>query len=134
MSLSAFYGFGGDTIFSNTTTSDATGSAYKITPSRTDDVEADRFEAAFVGVQVMTGSSTPTTDLTLQMSADGTNWFDATSFTQLTSSTLSKNEPKVPAIQAAYVRVKKTHSGTISTYSGSVKIVANGAFKITVVT
>ena len=132
MSISSFYGHGGDTIFDSTSVSTpVTGDAYKITPSRSDDVVADRFEMCFVIDHTITGSSTPTTDVTLQMSVDGTSWFDAAAFTQLTSSTLTKVEPKVPAIQAAYVRVKKTTSGTIATYTSKVKIIANGAFRIT---
>lgn len=133
MAISAAYLFGGTVIYSSTAVGSETGAAYLIVPSPDDDVSGDRFEMYFWATQTMTGSSTPTMDLKLQFSPDNTNWYDAADWTQLTSSVLTKNEGKVPAGQAKYVRVKRTAGGTIASYTGSVTLTANGKFRASAV-
>lgn len=134
MSQSAAFMYGSTVIYSSTAVGSETGSAFLVVPSPDDDVRADRFEMAVWATQTITGSSTPLMDLTLQCSPDGTNWYDAAAWTQLTSSLLTKNECKVAAIQGRYVRVVRTASGTIATYTGSVTLTANGKFRATEVT
>lgn len=126
-----------DTIYRETGLTDTdTGDAYYITPSEYDELKANEQEFRGIIAATQTGGSSPTTDITIQTSVDGTNWATWVAGTQITSTSLS-----VQLLAAAtadvckYVRVVCTLGGsTKATVAAAVKLVSNGKFTVTKVT
>lgn len=113
-----------------------TGSTYKILGSPRDDVSGAEQEFAFVFEGSQTGgASSPTADLKVQTSIDGSVWHDVCSATQMTSGAPAVSEFKqgaedVPLV-CKYVRAKLTLAGgTNPTTTCSVNIISNGRFTI----
>ena len=93
------------TLLNATTTATASGSAVKLS----DDMEG--FAAVIKASS--TGGTSPTFDMKIQHSHNGTDWFDLTTFTQITADT---TEYKAIASEVLeYIRYDLTVGGTTPT-------------------
>jgi len=108
-----------------------TGSSYAVLP-----VDGDRMTDAQQGWRVFFdatqsgGATSPTTDVLLETSHDGTNWVEITRATQLTADGETHNFAVVSAL-GPYVRASTlVAGGTAPTHTATVKLASNGPFRL----
>ena len=78
----------------------------------------------YLNITAASGTS-PTLDVTIQDSPDGTIWFDAAAFTQATAaSTQVKLANSATRVLAKYVRVKTVIGGTTPSFTFTVHLLA----------
>lgn len=125
-----------ETIYNVTgKTASENGAIYRIVPKRNQDLVNGAFRAFLVATQ-SGGASSPTTDLKVQTSVDGTNWIDWTSVTQLTADgTNEELEGANSQDLGVYVRAVLTlGGGTAPTVAAKVLIASNIKFTVESVT
>ena len=113
---------------------DETGSSYVIAPSASDSVEdhSQAFRVFFDATQA-NGATSPTTDVHLQTSHDGTNWFTIHSATQLTADGSLHEWEQVTAL-GPYVRAITTLAGgTNPDHTAKVVLASTSPFSLTAV-
>lgn len=94
-------------------------SATKTATGQTDAIDASGVDelSVFLNVTDVSGTS-PTLDVVIQDSPDGTTWYDKESFTQATAAT---SEAKRLTNFGKFVRVKYTIGGTTPSFTFEVK-------------
>lgn len=104
---------------------DETGTTYRI-DQRNASMSAS-FSALFHFT--ITGGTSPTLDVYLDLSADGSNWIQALNMTQLTSG--SRNERIALSWGAPYMRVRVDAGGTANpTWTGTVYLISDQEFTL----
>lgn len=114
----------------------ATGAAYLLAPLDGDELDGQNQE--FRAALVMTttgGASTPTADLIIETSNDGTNWMTWVQSSQVTTATTLTEIKGASALDLGrYVRARVALAGgTPFTTTVSLAIVSNGRFTATAV-
>lgn len=122
-----------ETLYSGTgLTASANGTAKLITPSDYDELKQSEQDFRAVVVVTQTGGTSPTTDVSIQTSPDGTNWGTWVSATQVTGTASTQILAAASADLLKYVRAVVTLGGTaVATVACSVTLVSNAKYTLT---
>ena len=113
------------------TDSPQTGTAYTVLPEEADGIsDANQSFKAFFDVTQSGGATSPTTDVHLQTSHDGTNWVNVVSATQLTADGAVHEFKDVSAIGPFVRAVSALGGGTAPNHTVTVKLASNGPFRL----
>lgn len=109
-----------------------TGTTYLILPVEGAADESEQEFRAFIDASQSGGATSPTTDVFIQTSGNGTNWINVGNMTQLTSST-ERHEFVAVAHLGPYVRVVSVLAGgTLPNHTVSVKLASDRSFRLRV--
>ena len=108
-----------------------TGHTLRLSPSEGDAVnDTSQLFRVFFDVQQIGGASSPTTDVSLETSHDGSSWFKLVGATQVTSETTMHEWKEVTAV-GPYVRATTTlGGGTKPTHKVQVVLSSTAPFKL----
>lgn len=114
-------------------TADENGTAYLIAPSKSDELNSQDQEFRAWIVITTTGGTSPTADVIIQTSHDGTNWTTWCQATQVTSATTQAELKAASALDLGrYVRARLDVGGTaVPTTAVTVYLCSNGKFTAT---
>ena len=108
-----------------------TGSSFVIIADESDGVnDTQQSFKAFFDVTQSGGATSPTTDVHLQTSHDGTNWVNVVSATQLTADGAVHEFKDVSAIGPFVRAVSSLGGGTAPNHTVTVKLASNGPFRL----
>jgi hypothetical protein len=108
-----------------------TGSSYAVLPADGDG-QADSAQGfrALISATQSGGATSPTTDVKVETSADGTNWVEVAGSTQLTADG-STYEFKALEALGPLVRARTAlGGGTLPSHTAKVVLVSNGPFRL----
>lgn len=109
-----------------------TGTTYLLLPAEGGQDESEQDFRAFIDATQTGGATSPTTDVYIQTSGDGTNWITVGNMTQLTSST-ERHEFVAVSHLGPFVRaISALAGGTLPNHTVTVRLASDRPFRLRV--